>query len=463
MTVDRADIVQHQDVEGYRLLIEQVIAGMGLAGVTRLLADMLGLPAAVTDDEFEILHAFAPRGRHLSTDEAALVSPVHEGISFDLDGEPQASTAPPAHRVHCDNGYEYVISPIVLPSGIVGYVWAGDSSGSLSPHAAGVVSRAAAACTLEMVRQRAIVEGESRVRNSFLEDLLSGTITSVSATRRRARFLGYDLRHEQAVFVLDIDAFSEYIARYHKDEGDIQRLKDRFRRSVEACIPAIWDRALVWEHSDSMVVLAGVGKETSDDVRNRVEVLREAVERRLAGPSISAGIGSPTADLRKLKQSYREAEHAVRIGVATAGTSSTTTFEDLGAYRLLFLLREQPELQTFCEETLGALQRYDEDHESHLVETLACFLDLQGNLSETARTLHLHRNGLLYRLSRIESIAECDLDNAAQRLALQLALLARPLVQDASGGLVKRAGNEEKHGEGDQRHQSRLSGPARRA
>lgn len=462
MTVDRAEVTQHQDVEAYRLLIEQVIAGTGLAGVTRLLADMLGLPVAVADDEFEILHAFAPRGRHLSADEAALASPVRQGVSFDLDGEPRASTAPPVRRVRCQNGYEYVISPIVLPSGIVGYVWAGDPSGSLAPRADGVVSRAAAACTLEMVRQRAIVEGESRVRNSFLEDLLAGTITSVSATRRRARFLGYDLRHEQAVFVLDIDAFLEYITQYDKDEGDIQRLKDRFRRSVEACIPAIWERALVWEHSDSMVVLAGVGKETRVDLRNRVEALREAVERRLAGPSISAGIGSPTADLRRLKQSYREAEHAVRIGVATAGTSSTTTFENLGAYRLLFLLREQPELQTFCEETLGALQRYDEGHESHLVETLACFLNLQGNLSETARTLHLHRNGLLYRLSRIESIAECDLDNAAQRLALQLALLARPLVEDAPSGSAKRAGNEEEHGERDHRHQSRLSGLARR-
>lgn len=451
MTVDHAETAVYQDVEAYRLLIEQVIAGMGLAGVTRLLADMLGLPVAVADDEFEILHAFAPRGRHLTAEESTLDILIRENITFDLDGEPQASTAPPVRRVLSNDGCEYVISPIVLPSGIVGYVWAGDPSGSLSPRADGVVSHAAAACTLEMVRQRAIIEGESRVRNSFLEDLLAGSITSVNATRRRARFLGYDLRHEQAVFVLDIDAFSEYIARYDKDEGDIQRLKDRFRRSVDACIPAIWERALVWEHSDSMVVLAGAGKETRDDIRNRVEALREAVERRLAGPSISAGIGGPTADLRKLKQSYREAEHAVRIGVATSGPSSTTTFDDLGAYRLLFLLREQPELRVFCEETLGALQAYDEDHESHLVETLACYLNLQGNLSETARTLHLHRNGLLYRLTRIESIAQCDLDNAAQRLALQLALLAKPLVEDNSSGSISRVGNEEGHGEGDPR------------
>jgi purine catabolism regulator len=384
------------------------------------------------DDELELLYAFAPRGRHLSPDE----SPHwmnHAALDFELTKTPRASTAPPVVRVPGDNGHEYAIAPVVLPSGIVGYVWASDPSGQLSSRVDGAVSHAAAACALEMVRQRAIVEGESRVRNSFLEDLLAGSITSASATRRRARFLGYDLRHEQAVFVLDLDCFSDYIALHEKDEREIQRLKDRFRRSVDACIPAIWERALVWEHSDAMVLLARAREGDEGAFQQRVEALRAAVESRLAGPSISAGIGRPYADLRKLRQSYQEAEHAARISLATRGPSSTMSFEDLGAYRLLFLLRDQPELQAYCEETIGPLLRYDEEHDGHLTETLATFLELQGNLSETARRLHLHRNGLLYRLSRIERILEARLDSPTQRLALQLALLARPLLNGKCG------------------------------
>jgi purine catabolism regulator len=280
-----------------------------------------------------------------------------------------------------------------------------------------------------MMRQRAMVEGESRVRNSFLEDLLSGNISSATSTRRRARFLGYDLRGEQIVFTLDMDHFSSYIANHTMDESGIQRIKERFRRSVDASIPAIWSRTLIWEHSDSVVVLAPVGKDYKPRAfRERVEALRAGVERRLAGPNISAGIGRPYADLRDLQHSYHESEHALRIGMAVSGPSSTSAFDDLGAYRLLFYLRDHPELQVFCTETLGALERYDEQHGVNLLETLRCYLDLQGNLSQAARALHLHRNGLLYRLSRIEKIAGCDLNDPTQRLALQLALLARPLV-----------------------------------
>lgn len=418
------------DVDAYRLLMEQVIAGNGLSAVVRMLSDLVALPATVADDEFDPLYAFAPRGRHLSGEEAALAPNTRNSLSFDLDRSPRASTAPPTARVLGTEGEEYVVAPIVLPSGIVGYVWVADPAGHVSGAAEETVAQAAAACAMEMVRQRAIIEGESRVRNSFLEDLLTGNVTSISATRRRARYLGYDVRGEQVVFVLDMDQFSTYIDRHKMDESGIQQLKERFRRSVDASAPAIWSKTLVWEHSDSMVVLAPVGKDLDPAaLRRRVEMLRGGVEKRLAGPSVSAGIGRPCNDLAKLQHSYKEAEHALRIGTAFSGPSSSAAFDDLGAYRLLFHLRDQPELRTFCEETVGALERYDEQHKSHLVETLSTFLDLQGNISETARVLHLHRNGLLYRLTRIEKIAGCELSNSAQRLALQLALLAKPLLR----------------------------------
>jgi purine catabolism regulator len=422
-----------QEGDGYRLLIEQVIAGNGLSGVVRLLSDMLGLPATVADDDLEPLHAFAPRGRHLSPEEAALSPELRGRIAFDVSGEPQASTAPPTMRAQSKDGLEHAIAPVVLPTGILGYVWVTDPSGHMPSRVDEAVSHAAAACAVEMVRLRALLEGESRVRSSFLEDLLSGAVSSINSTRRRARFLGYDLRGEQVVFTLDMDRFSSYIDRYDMTESDIQRIKERFRRSIDSSIPAIWSRTLIWEHSDSMVVLAPAGKEYNPHTfRERVETLRANVERRLGGPGISAGIGRAYVDLTRLQHSYQEAEHALRIGVAVFGPSMTSAFDDLGAYRLLYHLRDQPELRTFCDETIGALTRYDDEHEGHLLETLTTYLELQGNLSQTARALHLHRNGVIYRLARIEKIAECDLNVPAQRLALQLALLARPLLEPRS-------------------------------
>jgi sugar diacid utilization regulator len=413
----------------YRLLVEQVIAGNGLSGVARLLSDMLGLPATIADEAFEPMHSFAPRGKHLAANESALPPDVLEAIRFDLAIEPLASTAPPSLALRGADGNAYALAPVVLPPGVSAYVWVVEPSGTLSPRALDAVSHAAAACTVEMMRLRAVAEGESRVRGSFLEELLISPITSVNGTRRRAHFLGYDLRGPHVVFILDLDQFSGYIATHGLNERDIQLIKERFRRSLDVSVPAVWSRTLVWEHSDSLIVLAPAGRQHDPhSFRQRVEMLRGSVEQRLRGPSVSAGIGRSYSDLSQLQQSYRQAEHALHIGTAVSGISSTNAFDDLGAYRLLFHLRDQPELESFCEESIGALDRYDAEHGTDLIQTLGTYLDLQGNLSQTARALHLHRNGLLYRLGRIEQIGICDLSQPGQRLSLQLALLARPLI-----------------------------------
>jgi purine catabolism regulator len=391
---------------------------------------MLGVPATIADEDFEPLHSFAPRGKHLTASESALPTDVREAVRFDLAIEPLASTAPPALVLAGANGTAYALAPVVLPPGISAYVWVAEPSGTLSPRALDAVSHAAAASTVEMMRLRAVAEGESRVRSSFLEELLISPVTSLNGTRRRAHFLGYDLRGPHAVFILDLDQFSAYITAHSLDESDIQKIKERFRRSLDVSVPAVWSHTLIWEHSDSLIVLAPAGRQQdSQSFRQRVEMLRSSVEQRLKGPGVSAGIGRSSSDLSALQQSYRQAEHALHIGTAVSGISSTNAFDDLGAYRLLFHLRDQPELETFCEESIGALARYDAAHGTDLIQTLGTYLEMQGNLSQTARALHLHRNGLMYRLNRIEQIGACDLSQPGQRLSLQLALLARPLVE----------------------------------
>jgi purine catabolism regulator len=59
------------------------------------------------------------------------------------------------------------------------------------------------------------------------------------------------------------------------------------------------------------------------------------------------------------------------------------------------------------------------------VETLEGFFECNGNHARAAEALHLHRNTLLYRLDRIQSITGRDLGDAETRLSLQLALKIR--------------------------------------
>lgn len=427
----------HRSSDGYRQLMQQVIVGNGLRGLTATLARLTGCDAVVADEGMDILHCYDGTGTAADRTACELPAALRPEVTFSLHKaiarkeERDLGLDPPITEVHDDSGL-YVAAAVLLSHELVGYIWARMAPSVHEPddQVKGLVSEAAAACAVEFVRQQAMLEGEQRVRNSFLEDLLTGRLSSVSATRRRAKFLGYDLLGNHVVFLLDLDGFRDFVSTFGSDEAAIQRFKHRFRQAVEGWLDTTWAApAMVWEHSDALVVLAPESGIERAAFLQRVETLRAHVQLRLAGPSISAGVGEPRSEMSELQDSFAEAEHAARIGGVVFGAGTTTAYRDLGVYRLLFHLRNEPELLGFCNETVGRLEAYDERHDGSLIETVQTYLELQGNVTRAAEALHLHRNGLLYRLNRIQSLAGISLDDPSDRLAIQLALLAKPLLK----------------------------------
>ena len=69
------------------------------------------------------------------------------------------------------------------------------------------------------------------------------------------------------------------------------------------------------------------------------------------------------------------------------------------------------------------LEEHDRERRSDLLRTLRVYFDAGANASEAADRLFLHRNSMLYRLTRVEKLTGLDLKNPRARLALQLGLL----------------------------------------
>jgi purine catabolism regulator len=97
-------------------------------------------------------------------------------------------------------------------------------------------------------------------------------------------------------------------------------------------------------------------------------------------------------------------------------------FSSLGVYQLLVQLEEIPAVRHFTDQVIGPLVAYDEQHNSSLVKTIDAYFDHHGNISQTAESLFIHRNTLLYRLDRIQELTRHDLNQSNMRLALHLSL-----------------------------------------
>jgi purine catabolism regulator len=110
----------------------------------------------------------------------------------------------------------------------------------------------------------------------------------------------------------------------------------------------------------------------------------------VVSPEYSCGCGRIAQDLQGIPFSFREAQQALEIGRRLFGEGKLHSFARLGIYRLLFYLDGNSELNHFYQ--------------------------------EMARTMHFHRNSLLYRLNRIEALLGRSLEDPELRLSLQIAL-----------------------------------------
>lgn len=73
-------------------------------------------------------------------------------------------------------------------------------------------------------------------------------------------------------------------------------------------------------------------------------------------------------------------------------------------------------------EILQPLSTYDELQGGDLINTLRVYFACGGNGVRAAERLFLHRNGLLYRISRVEDLLGVLMSDASARLAVELAI-----------------------------------------
>ncbi len=284
---------------------------------------------------------------------------------------------------------------------------------------------------LEFARERDRNEVESRYSAEALMDVLQGNYQQTDEILTRARLLGYDLLVPQIVAIFEIGQnepeypTSSFQAQWSK------RIRDELQRIWPTC----------WVSFEARRVLAllpsneSIGIDESEIEKvifTRMDRVQARLQQGKIGngnlPIFTAGIGRIADDVQQISQSYREAQQALEIGRRLFGEGSIHYFARLGIYRLLFHLYEHEELSDFYQETLAPLLESD-SHSSALLETLECFFNCNGNLSETARTMHLHRNSLLYRLGRIEELLGRSLEDAELRLSLQIALKIRHMLK----------------------------------
>jgi hypothetical protein len=162
------------------------------------------------------------------------------------------------------------------------------------------------------------------------------------------------------------------------------------------------------------------GEDTST-ARRLAERIREVAHRLNERLSLVLAIGG-IADLDNASRSYAEACRALKMARAMPNLGPITAWDTLGVFRVIAHLPESEVEEGVIDRRVRRLVA-----DNGLATTAETFLDLAGNVQETAAKLFLHRTTLYQRLDRISELYGLDLRrNGDHRLIAHIGLkLAR--------------------------------------
>ena len=416
----QADL-QRRSQDIYRHLTELALEGHGVPAIAAVLARSTGRLVAYEDRTSGLtLHGDAAAGSAAGEEIVAAVHGAHGDLRDWLRGRRLSPSEPPSAEFPLGStGLARLVAPIVLREGIVGYLsLIGEPDGFREIDRLAIV-RAAAACAIDVVRETAALDAEERAGATFLDELLTGASVTSDSVRRLANRLGLDLTQPQIVLVLRQHIPQRRGAR-ESDSGNPEPAAGAaLLTAVEREFGRRQTRALCrgWEGTAAVVFTAP----RADALRSELQGLIGGIASRFGSP-LSVGVSQPRSGAEGVPEAFREAQGALNLGSRLFGPGRTTFYGELGLYRLLLTMASWPGLRAFHDETLDKLLAADRKSNGELARTLEAYFASRCSPTEAAERLHVHRNTLLYRLRRIESITGLDLEDPETRLALNLAL-----------------------------------------
>lgn len=156
------------------------------------------------------------------------------------------------------------------------------------------------------------------------------------------------------------------------------------------------------KYEDGILILTSFEKGPKGRINMQLEQLVEDIGHYFGDYRL--GISRLHHSLGSLNTCIREA--LLSCEVAEGNSEKRVYYNDLGVYRLLMLIKDEPELKRFHDEIVAPLENYDRQKGTSLLNTAIAFVENDGDIGKTAESLYQHQNTIRYRLNKIKEILD---------------------------------------------------------
>ncbi|HTX91378.1 MAG TPA: helix-turn-helix domain-containing protein [Anaerolineales bacterium] len=416
-------INQHvaQMEQGVRIHVQlsQIEAeGQGLGGLVSAMAEISGRGILAQDKRLNVLAQQGCSGLKSRWNKILASLTSLESLPESLRDRKLAALHAVTVEQSLADGLTRLVAPITVGGMARGYLSLVSETGKLDALDSLVVEQGALVCAVEMSRTKAVREAEKRLKGDLLNALLQEDLSPHDA-QLWAQNMGLDLSEA-------------HVAMRFAWPGPASPSRRRLETLVNGEVTRLGLKVIVNPMGQEIVCFCQVprGPHRPDTALQLAEAVLEQSRREYADILILCGLGTASNNISEWRSSFRQAGQALELA-RRFREPHPLYFPDLSVYRLLIQLENSPELIGFQEEMLGALLASEGARE--LIHTLQVYFEHNGNLSQAAEALFVHRNTLIYRMERISSLTGVDLDDPETRLAMQLALHIYRMMEKTGG------------------------------
>lgn len=254
-----------------------------------------------------------------------------------------------------------------------------------------------------------------RSRNAVLSDILISNDSHWGRLSDQARSLGIPVDGWHRALMLEIADAPDSM-----NYDLLQTIGEVALRSVRGT-GATWHSA----RSEDKVVLFEMWNQDpgpSDlqfGLRNGRSVL-DAAGAQFPGLRIRCSVGRPHQGLLGLRATVAEA----RSALTSKSQESLVGYDLTGLQPMLLEWYGSDTARQATHELLKPIESLGGERARTAITTLQIYLDEQGSLMRAAARLFVHRNAVAYRMRQITGLLNVDLQDADQRMAVQLACRA---------------------------------------
>ena len=283
---------------------------------------------------------------------------------------------------------------------------------------------------VDLLAQKNLVKG-------FFDDLMLGSYDTEDALRQRANFLGCDLSRPHLAVLIEISQLDEERDDKNNNQAEgivagspstLQTEEERLavhkriygliRRRIQDSYPG----SILYEHENILTCLFSLSK---DPAAARLKTWLRDLSRQMRSEQnarLSMGVGNPCQSISDYRRGFAEAREALQMGQSLNREGGVTHFNDLGVYRYLYKIARMDDLRDMYQDQVARIATYDRRKGTDLLDTLETYLECAGNLTKTSNRLFVHRNTLIQRLERLQSLCDIDLQERSNWLTLQVAI-----------------------------------------